>query len=384
MLFSGEVQKGNGHATQLGFPTLNIVLTDPSLDGIFVARAWIQGHCYTAALFADQRRHVLEIHCVDEVPPTSTTTIEVYPLEKIRETEYFSDTHSLRVAIADDVRTVRVYVESHPLQVMLFGTFDGVHEGHRNMFQQARALSKVTELTVSIARDEVVKRIKKTAPHRTETQRYADVSREREVDVVVLGELGDHVPHIVKVNPDVIALGYDQEGEYVASLETKLREAGLTTRIVRLAPFRPEVYKSSMLAQKSFKYMGIDYGARHIGLALSDSEGRIAFPLDIITTTENAVEEILARAQKEGVGRIVIGDTRTLEGFSNTVTARADDFIQNLISRSSLPVERVGEAFATNEALRFAPRGKKHDDSAAAAIILQRYLDSKVMKPELE
>ena len=50
--------------------------------------------------------------------------------------------------------------------------------------------------------------------------------------------------------PDVIALGYDQTGEYVEDLEEELRDAGLSTSVVRLKAYKPDIFKTSKLSQE--------------------------------------------------------------------------------------------------------------------------------------
>jgi FAD synthetase len=133
--------------------------------------------------------------------------------------------------------------------ILIFGTFDMVHPGHEHLFKQARALAKKgTEafLIVSLARDKNVARIKGKKPRFTETQRLAKVKAIPEVDRVLLGALGDHIPPIVKINPDVIALGYDQQA-YVKGLRIALKNAGINPKIVRLKPHKPHLYKTSLL-----------------------------------------------------------------------------------------------------------------------------------------
>jgi len=134
---------------------------------------------------------------------------------------------------------------------MIFGTFDAVHAGHEHLFRQARALAKPAQpfLIVSVARDKNVKRIKGHLPVRGERQRLAALRRHPLVDRVVLGALGNHLPHIVRQRPDIIALGYDQRA-YVKGLKTSLQQKGLTVKIVRLKPHQPNKYKTSLLRQK--------------------------------------------------------------------------------------------------------------------------------------
>jgi cytidyltransferase-like protein len=130
---------------------------------------------------------------------------------------------------------------------MVFGTFDMIHPGHEDLFRQARALARSPYLIVSLARDSSVARIKGAQARRTETERVALVRAHELVDEAVLGDSSGYMDHIRAVAPDIIALGYDQTGEYVEHLEADLKAAGLTTRIVRLEAHKPEEYKTSKL-----------------------------------------------------------------------------------------------------------------------------------------
>ncbi len=132
---------------------------------------------------------------------------------------------------------------------MAFGTFDGLHEGHLDLFKQAKALAKDSVLIVSVARDAAVERIKGRRPRASENDRLGRVRACPLVDEGMLGDSDGYMTHITSVCPDVIALGYDQHGEYVDTLENDLRAAGLSTKIMRMSAFMPEVYKSSKLAQ---------------------------------------------------------------------------------------------------------------------------------------
>ncbi len=132
-------------------------------------------------------------------------------------------------------------------RIMVFGTFDMIHEGHEDLFRQARALAPDPHLIVSVARDASAVRIKGKQPQHAESVRLAAVAAHPQVDEAVLGDEIGYIAHVVKSRPDIIALGYDQEGEYVEHLEKDLRDAGMDTRIVRLAAFKPDVYKTSKL-----------------------------------------------------------------------------------------------------------------------------------------
>ncbi|MCE9541146.1 adenylyltransferase/cytidyltransferase family protein [Candidatus Kaiserbacteria bacterium] len=133
-------------------------------------------------------------------------------------------------------------------KIMVFGTFDMLHEGHLDFFRQARSLAEDPHLIVSVARDSSVTRIKGTPPKRGERERLTLVEACELVDEVTLGDEKGYIAHILEVSPDIIALGYDQSGEYVRHLEGDLGTAGLATKVVRMKPFRPDIYKTSKLS----------------------------------------------------------------------------------------------------------------------------------------
>jgi len=135
------------------------------------------------------------------------------------------------------------------MRIMVFGTFDVIHKGHENFFEQARALAKDPCLIVSVARDCVASRIKGFSPRHHESERLAAVAAHSLVDRAVLGDEVGYMHHILEEKPDIIALGYDQHGEYVDPLEHDLTHAGLSVKIIRLKPHRPDLYKTSKLSE---------------------------------------------------------------------------------------------------------------------------------------
>ena len=130
---------------------------------------------------------------------------------------------------------------------MVFGTFDMIHPGHEDLFRQARALSEDPYLIVSVARDSAAARHRGFLPRNSEVVRLERVQNHPLVDEAVLGDVDGYLSHIKAAKPDIIALGYDQSGEYVDHLEGDLRRDGLDTPIVRLKAYQPERYKTSLL-----------------------------------------------------------------------------------------------------------------------------------------
>ncbi|MFY9461797.1 MAG: Holliday junction resolvase RuvX [Candidatus Sungiibacteriota bacterium] len=122
------------------------------------------------------------------------------------------------------------------------------------------------------------------------------------------------------------------------------------------------------------RYLGIDYGSKRIGLALSDEEGRLAFPYRTVPNTKTLFAEIAAVIKQEGAGRIVVGLPVPFSGGESEQTREVKKFIEKLKKLSEVRVDTENEIFTT----KIAKRGgvsERHLDSASAALILQSYLD---------
>lgn len=122
------------------------------------------------------------------------------------------------------------------------------------------------------------------------------------------------------------------------------------------------------------RYLSVDYGEKRIGLALSDPGGRIAFPHTTVSRLEDVVDVVAA----ERAGAVVIGLPLTLGGAEGEAARAVRRFAARLAESVQLPIAFENEAFTTNIAERHAPREKA--DAAAAALILQSYLDKRNAK----
>jgi FAD synthetase len=127
-------------------------------------------------------------------------------------------------------------------RVMVFGSFDPLHEGHRSLFRQARRHGD--ELIVVVATDINLKRFKGHDSSMDERTRAELVRREPLVDDAVLGDERDFLKVIVRLQPDVIILGYDQTTYDDEELRRLLAERGVRPAIMRAVAFQPERYKS--------------------------------------------------------------------------------------------------------------------------------------------
>lgn len=126
-------------------------------------------------------------------------------------------------------------------KAICFGTFDGLHEGHRHFLAQASAHG---ELRVVVALDATVEKVKGRLPLHDQDERL-DALRAEGHDAV-LGRAGDKYAVIEEWEPEIVCLGYDQEA-FTERLAAELADRGIEAEIVRLEPHLPEVYKSSKL-----------------------------------------------------------------------------------------------------------------------------------------
>jgi len=124
-------------------------------------------------------------------------------------------------------------------KVIAFGSFDPLHKGHIYYLKQAKKLGD--ELIVIVTSDKKIEAIKHRRPKQNQKQRLRKLRGLQLADKIVLGESAGKYKLIDKIKPDIIALGYDQK------IPVPLKNEIKKYKIVRLKPFKPEVYKSSLL-----------------------------------------------------------------------------------------------------------------------------------------
>ena len=133
------------------------------------------------------------------------------------------------------------------------------------------------------------------------------------------------------------------------------------------------------------RILGIDYGRRRIGLAISDEEGILASPFPTYVRERSVAQDITALTSlidKHGVTAVVVGLPLNMNGSRGEMAREAEAFADRIRQETALPVELFDERLTSSEAERVLleadlPRRRRRDlrDSLSAVLILQGHLD---------
>ena len=134
------------------------------------------------------------------------------------------------------------------------------------------------------------------------------------------------------------------------------------------------------------RILALDVGDKRIGVAISDPMGILASPLIAIerTSDNKAIDAILEIVGEQEAGEIVAGLPISLRGGYSEQTKSVAAFVRKLEACSPVPVKTADERYSTVEAERLLSqanrkraRSRGEIDAAAAAVILQSYLDAR-------
>jgi len=125
------------------------------------------------------------------------------------------------------------------------------------------------------------------------------------------------------------------------------------------------------------RYLGIDYGNKKVGLAISDEAGSFAFPYQVIKN--EGLDKLAGQIEKicdnEGVSKIVLGESVNLSGEANEIQKEILIFKDKLEKEIGREVILEKEIFTSSEAKRIIGEDDELVDARAAALILKSYLD---------
>jgi putative Holliday junction resolvase len=123
------------------------------------------------------------------------------------------------------------------------------------------------------------------------------------------------------------------------------------------------------------RILGIDYGSKRIGLAVSDDKAIMAFPHSVIPNDEKLYTHIGEIVRKSGIELIVVGESKNYKGKDNRIMDEIRVFVTEL-ARLGYKITYEPELLSSHQASHF--QGKTAmTDASAASIILQSYIDRK-------
>jgi len=134
--------------------------------------------------------------------------------------------------------------------------------------------------------------------------------------------------------------------------------------------------------------MAIDYGKKRVGIASTDETGDFALPRAVWPNDETLVDKILKLKVEEQIEKIIIGESRNLDGSPNPIQKEIDN-LKSEIAKRGVEIVSHPEVFTTLEARRLQPRRlrsgsrlkrreskNRMTDASAAALILKSFIDT--------
>lgn len=144
---------------------------------------------------------------------------------------------------------------------------------------------------------------------------------------------------------------------------------------------------------KGSRFLGIDYGTKRVGTAISDENTTLAFPKEVVQNGPGLWSRLGEIIKEDNVSEIVVGESVDFSGKLNALSGRIEVFILELGEKFNLPVHKQKEFLTSVEARKMGQSkstlqgSQAHSkikqiksgrvDASAAALILQRYLDKK-------
>ncbi len=120
------------------------------------------------------------------------------------------------------------------------------------------------------------------------------------------------------------------------------------------------------------KIMGIDYGTKRVGVAITDEAERVAFPKAALPNDRTLMRDLVQMIKDEGVTEVVVGESKNSSGGDNEVTKNIRKFMDDLAREAGVTIHTEPEFYSTQEVRTHT--GQYLVDAQAAAIILNSFL----------
>lgn len=129
------------------------------------------------------------------------------------------------------------------------------------------------------------------------------------------------------------------------------------------------------------KLLGIDYGTKRVGVAITDDSGSVAFPKTTFPNDRTLIPAIVNLIRKENVAHVIIGESHNARNEPNPVMKNVKSFAGDIERAVAVVVKYEPEFYSSQEARTLVSRD--HVDAQAAAIILNSYIEKskRILKP---
>jgi len=117
------------------------------------------------------------------------------------------------------------------------------------------------------------------------------------------------------------------------------------------------------------KRMGIDFGSKKIGIAMTDDAGQMAFPHAVVPNDEKFMSYVEQLVSERGIEEIVIGHSLNNQGEDNPIHEQTKEFMTDIALSIGVPVHLEPEQYSTQQAAQIQGKTEKTDASAAAIIL---------------
>jgi len=241
------VIKWNQLWATIWFPTANIKLESEKIeDGTYKINVIIDWKIYRWAWSANNTKALFESFIFDFNESIYDKEIEVIILKKIRDNKKFDDFNKLKEQIQIDIKEIR----EKNNYILTFGSFDVVHEWHKYFLSEAK---KYWDLLVTVlATDKNIKKFKGRNPLYKIEDRVNHVKNLSISNIIISWDEENPLKWIDMYMPKIICLGYDQLW-FSKELEKYIKENELDIEVIRIKPYKEDVYKSSILKEKIYK-----------------------------------------------------------------------------------------------------------------------------------
>lgn len=126
------------------------------------------------------------------------------------------------------------------------------------------------------------------------------------------------------------------------------------------------------------KLLGIDYGTKRVGVALTNDTGTVAFPKTTYPNDRTLIPSLVNLIQKENISTVIVGESQNAHGIDNPVMKNVKTFVGDIERAVAVTVRYQPEFYSSREARQLV--NAEHVDAEAAAIILNSYIEQQANK----